>query len=135
MKIVVDLFRLESQGYNQLRLETIRCSRRHDANHRVGLTVHADLLPNDLAIAAQPFPQAISKNDDTVFARFAFRWKKITSQEERHSHHRVKARSCPLAVDLFRLLRSCQIEAATRPGIDGLKGRVLPLPLEKVARR
>src|SRR5580692_2001281 len=129
MKVVVDLFRLESQGHNQLRLETIRRSRRHDTNHRVGLTVDADLLPNDFAIAAQPFPQAISKNNDMVFARLAFRWKKISPQEERHSHHFVKARSCPLAVDLFRLLRSCQIEAATRPGVDVLESLVLSLPI------
>jgi hypothetical protein len=73
VKFVVDEFRLERQRYVQLALHAVGRARGEHADHRVLLAIHADLLPDDMVIAAESIlPKLVGQNRFQLFAKLPF---------------------------------------------------------------
>ena len=92
MKIVIDLFRLERQGDEQLVFQAIRLPGCQDTHDGVGLSIEADGFADDVAVAPEALHPEPMGHDHHVFpSDLPFLWQKIPPQEEGCSHHVVEA--------------------------------------------
>ena len=104
---VVDEFRFERQRYVQLTLHAVGRAGRQHADDRVLLAIHADLLADDMAIAAEPIlPELVGQNRFELFAKLPFFGKEVAAEQEGLAEHMQKAWSTGLGVDLFGMRRT-----------------------------
>src|ERR1035441_4574837 len=135
MKVVVDLIGLESQRHGELGRKPVGLARSQYPYHRVWLAVHPDLLPDDVAVGTEMFPEPMGKDYLVLLARLSLFRQKIAPQKKSVARRAEKSRRVGSPIDLFRLLGCGEVEAGASPGVDVHESLVLPLPLEIVARR
>src|SRR5262245_4804468 len=88
---VVDLLRPECQRYPQLSLKPIIQTGCRNADYRIWLAIHANLLANDLAPGAEEsVPHAVAKYDNIIIAYRAFFREETAAKKHRVSCHLKK---------------------------------------------
>src|SRR6185369_8826960 len=92
--VATEWVRIYEHRHPELRIETIVNTWWKDTNYCVGLTVHSDLLTDDVAVSTEmSTPQSIAEHYYMVFPRLPFFRNKISSHQHRQTFHREKTRS------------------------------------------
>ncbi len=108
------------------------------ADNGVRLVVHANVLSDDLRIAAEAvLPQPVSQDDDAVLPGSALFLAKRTAERERMAvaEHGEKAWRRDAGRNVLGPIRGREVDAAAAPGVDVGEGRCLTLPFREAFRR
>src|SRR5882724_4296625 len=134
MELVIYLLGLECKRDVEFALDAIGGAWCENPDDRVLLGVHADLLAQDVFVAAKAvFPEAIGEDHFQIFADLALLGEEVAAQKEGLTQDMEETWGARLGLDLFRVGRSAQAHPAAGPGSDGFKRGVLALPVQKVA--
>jgi hypothetical protein len=135
MIVVIELIGSKGEWDKEVGLETVGHARRHHANHGVGFAIQAELLADDVSVAAETLlPKTVGHDDDVVAAWRRFFGQKIAAQEERDALHVEKTGRDDAGFHDFGTTRSGQVEAVAGRGDDILKDGTLAFPVEIIGR-
>src|SRR5271169_6052880 len=133
MKVVVNLVRLEGKWDKELRFEAIGLAFGKDAHNGVRLTVQADRLADNVAVAAETLdPQTVGHDGNAVLAYDSFFGQNIPTQRKWSANHVVEAGSDQARLDHLGMVASGQAVAAASPGAEILKNGALVLPIQEI---
>ena len=127
VEVVVDLFRLEDQGYGELRLLAIVNARALHADDDVGGSIQLQSSADDIWISAELDPQFVRKDNDVIAAGYALFRQKVAAHEEWLTYHLEHAVGRLIATDVLRIVFGGQVEVGAGPGAKILEDGVLLL--------
>ena len=91
-------------------------------------------LASAVLVRSQTVPQFVGENHDMIPAGNSLFRQEVAAHHDREPHHVVIAGRRAVAVHLFGLVFSCQVEVAASNGAETLEGLILTLPVKEITR-